>query len=87
MVLSVGQGTGSHLQGTPVLSQPAWLDCPTRRHMYLCLLPKAHMRRPLLSGPGHYRHSLDPGASCIVQSLRRHGTARERSWHGSRELS
>lgn len=33
--------------------------------MYLCLLPKAHMRPPLLSGPGHYRHSLDPGASCI----------------------
>lgn len=55
--------------------------------MYLCLLPKAHMRPPLLSGPGHYCHSLDPGASCIVQSLGRHGTARERSWHGGRELS
>lgn len=45
------------------------------------------MRPPLLSGPGHYSHSLDPGPSCILQSLGRQGTARERSWRGSRELS
>lgn len=80
MVLSVGQGTGSCPQGAPVPYQPTWLDCPTRRHMYLCLPPpEAHRRPPLLWGPGHYRPLLAPGPSCTLYSVGCPSTARDRS--------
>lgn len=69
MVLSVGQGMGSCPQGIPAPYQPIWLDCPTRRHVSMSAPPEAHMRPPLLLGPGHYRPLLAPGPSCtLVQS-------------------
>lgn len=70
MVLSVGQGTGSCPQGAPVSYQPTWLDCPTRRHMYLCLPPRSPQEAssplgarslPPPAGPWSLLHSVQCG--------------------------